>query len=250
MASRGRRHRRTARDPVASDAAADAVAPVRDSWSPRRVTRSRCPRWTSPPSDGSRPHSARSAVSTSTPRRCAPHRVPRPLRRPRPVPRRRPSRQPGGQRLHRRLTVVTKPEIVDALEDGAPPTLGLLDPVPPVDQARQVSPLMSPLCWDLAHIGHYEELWLIRELTDAEPSDALRRHLRRVQAPAPERRRVAISIPSGARRSIADVRKRALDVLDGIALDPRSPCSPTASSTAWSCNTSISTTRRCSPRSS
>ena len=22
---------------------------------------------------------------------------------------------------------------------------------------------MSPLCWDLAHIGHYEELWLVRD---------------------------------------------------------------------------------------
>ena len=45
---------------------------------------------------------------------------------------------------------------------------------------------MSPLCWDLAHIGHYEELWLVRELAGAEPTDAaVRRHLRRVQAPAP-----------------------------------------------------------------
>ena len=31
----------------------------------------------------------------------------------------------------------------------------------------QVSPLMSPLVWDLAHIGHYEELWLLRELGGA-----------------------------------------------------------------------------------
>ena len=30
---------------------------------------------------------------------------------------------------------------------------------------------MSPLCWDLAHIGHYEELWLVRTLTGAPPTD-------------------------------------------------------------------------------
>ncbi|HWH13137.1 MAG TPA: ergothioneine biosynthesis protein EgtB [Miltoncostaeaceae bacterium] len=27
----------------------------------------------------------------------------------------------------------------------------------------QISPLMSPLAWDLAHIAHYEELWLLRD---------------------------------------------------------------------------------------
>ena len=35
---------------------------------------------------------------------------------------------------------------------------------PTTEQRVQVSELMSPLCWDLAHIGHYEELWLVREL--------------------------------------------------------------------------------------
>ena len=30
---------------------------------------------------------------------------------------------------------------------------------------------MSPLVWDLAHIGHYEELWLLRELGAADPTD-------------------------------------------------------------------------------
>src|SRR5690606_3731073 len=27
---------------------------------------------------------------------------------------------------------------------------------------RQHSPLMSPLVWDLAHVGNYEELWVLR----------------------------------------------------------------------------------------
>src|SRR5258708_16219046 len=33
----------------------------------------------------------------------------------------------------------------------------------------QVSPLMSPLVWDLAHVGNYEELWLLRAAAGAEP---------------------------------------------------------------------------------
>ncbi len=28
---------------------------------------------------------------------------------------------------------------------------------------RQYNPLMSPLVWDLAHIGQQEELWLLRD---------------------------------------------------------------------------------------
>ena len=34
---------------------------------------------------------------------------------------------------------------------------------------RQHSPLMSPLVWDLAHIGNQEELWLVRDVGGREP---------------------------------------------------------------------------------
>ena len=81
--------------------------------------------------------------------------------------------------------VVTKAEIVASLEESRRRTLGLLAPVPDAEQRAQVSELMSPLCWDLAHIGHYEELWLVRELADADRRRRrLRRRVRRVQAPA------------------------------------------------------------------
>ncbi|MBA2559884.1 MAG: DinB family protein, partial [Propionibacteriales bacterium] len=36
----------------------------------------------------------------------------------------------------------------------------LTDAVDDDDLVRQHSPLMSPLVWDLAHIGNQEELWL------------------------------------------------------------------------------------------
>ena len=120
--------------------------------------------------------------------------------------------------------MVTKPEIVDALGTARRRTLGILDPVPAADQARQVSPLMSPLCWDLAHIGHYEELWLIRELIGADPTDALYDDIYDAfKHPRRERDTLPILDPAGARTFDADVRKRALDVLDGIALDPDVP---------------------------
>ncbi len=68
--------------------------------------------------------------------------------------------------------MVSKPEIVASLEESRRRTLDLLEPVPDAAQRDQVSELMSPLCWDLAHIGHFEELWLVRELAGAPPTDA------------------------------------------------------------------------------
>ena len=68
---------------------------------------------------------------------------------------------------------------------------------------------MSPLVWDLAHIGHYEELWLLRELGAAEPTDPrfddvydAFRH------PRAERPTLDILGPAEARDFVADVRKR------------------------------------------
>ena len=122
------------------------------------------------------------------------------------------------------MSVVTKSDIARALESARDRTLALLDPVPVVDQARQVSPIMSPLAWDLAHIGHYEELWLVRELTGAEPADALFDDIYDAfKHPRRERESLPILDPAGAREFDADVRKRALDVLDDIDLDPAQP---------------------------
>jgi len=120
--------------------------------------------------------------------------------------------------------MVTKPEIAAALEESRRRTLALLAPVPDDLQHVQVSELMSPLCWDLAHIGHYEELWLVRTLAGAAPSvaryddvyDAFR-HPRR------ERPSLDILDAVGARAYDATVRARVLDVLDAVDLDDGDP---------------------------
>jgi iron(II)-dependent oxidoreductase len=106
------------------------------------------------------------------------------------------------------------------LEAARRRTLGLLEPVPQQDWIRQHSTLMSPLVWDLAHIAHYEELWLVRELTAAPPTDPrfddvydAFRH------PRAERPALELLGPDEARSFAADVRARALDVLDRADLD-------------------------------
>jgi iron(II)-dependent oxidoreductase len=120
--------------------------------------------------------------------------------------------------------VVTKPEIVNSLTEARRRTLGLLDPIDEPVQRSQVSELMSPLCWDLAHIGHFEELWLVRELTGATPTveryddvyDAFK-HPRR------DRPSLPILDPAAARAFDAEVRRRVLDILACTALDHDDP---------------------------
>jgi iron(II)-dependent oxidoreductase len=120
--------------------------------------------------------------------------------------------------------VVTKTEIVASLDESRRRTLGLLAPVPDARQRAQVSELMSPLCWDLAHIGHYEELWLVRELANQPPTNAAFDDVYDAFM-HPRRDRPALDIldAAGARDYDAVVRARALDVLHDLELDTGDP---------------------------
>ena len=44
-----------------------------------------------------------------------------------------------------------------------------VDVLDDAELSAQHSPLMSPLVWDLAHIGNQEELWLVRDVGGREP---------------------------------------------------------------------------------
>src|SRR4051794_28300446 len=104
--------------------------------------------------------------------------------------------------------------IGEALVTARARSLALLDPVPTAGQERQVSDLMSPLCWDLAHIGHYEELWLVRALTGTAPTDrSFDDVYDAFKHPRRERSTLDILDPAGARAYVASVRAHALDVL-------------------------------------
>ncbi|MFC9060991.1 ergothioneine biosynthesis protein EgtB [Streptomyces sp. NPDC057074] len=86
------------------------------------------------------------------------------------------------------------------------------------DLTGQVSPLMSPLVWDLAHIGNQEEQWLLRAVGGHE---AIRPEIDSLydafEHPRAERPRLPLLSPAEARGYAADVRGRALDVLEGSA---------------------------------
>ncbi|MFK4187600.1 ergothioneine biosynthesis protein EgtB [Streptomyces sparsogenes] len=87
------------------------------------------------------------------------------------------------------------------------------------DLTAQHSPLMSPLVWDLAHIGNQEEQWLLRAVAGQE---ALRPEIDSVydafEHPRAQRPALPLLPPAEARSYVAEVRGRVLDVLERIEL--------------------------------
>ncbi|MFI9839948.1 ergothioneine biosynthesis protein EgtB [Nonomuraea sp. NPDC051941] len=89
---------------------------------------------------------------------------------------------------------------------------------------RQHSPLMSPLVWDLAHVGNYEELWVLRAAGGIEP---IRPEIDDIydafKHPRKDRPTLPLLGPAEARRYIEGVRGRVLDVLDAVDLEGADP---------------------------
>ena len=90
------------------------------------------------------------------------------------------------------------------------------------DLVRQHSPLMSPLVWDLAHVGSQEELWLVRDVGGRPPVrgdiDDLYDAFRHARADRPA---LPLLGPADARRYVREVRDKVLDVLEHCPLQGR-----------------------------
>lgn len=59
---------------------------------------------------------------------------------------------------------MTREQIAALLDEARIRTLQLVEPLTDDDLRVQHDPLMSPIIWDLGHIAHFEELWLVRNL--------------------------------------------------------------------------------------
>ena len=98
----------------------------------------------------------------------------------------------------------------------------LTDAVDDDDLVRQHSPLMSPLVWDLAHIGNQEELWLVRDVGGRAPVrqdiDGLYDAFKHPRA---ERPVLPLLGPVETRRYLREVREKAFDVLEHSPLEGR-----------------------------
>jgi iron(II)-dependent oxidoreductase len=66
------------------------------------------------------------------------------------------------------MTVTDAATLVEELGAVRERTLALVAHLPTRDLERQITPIMSPLVWDLGHIAAYEDLWLVHRHTGAE----------------------------------------------------------------------------------
>jgi gamma-glutamyl hercynylcysteine S-oxide synthase len=111
--------------------------------------------------------------------------------------------------------------VVRDLEAARTRTLGLTDLDEPTLVAQH-DPLMSPLVWDLAHVGQQEELWLLRGGDSSRPGmlppevDALYDAFKHPRA---ERPSLPLLPPVEARAYDHEVRGRVLDLIERTAAD-------------------------------
>jgi iron(II)-dependent oxidoreductase len=109
-------------------------------------------------------------------------------------------------------------QIASGLEAARSRTLQLTEIDEP-ELTAQHSPLMSPLVWDLAHIGQQEDLWLLRG-GDAAAQGVLSCQIERLydafEHPRATRVDLPLLSPGEARSFIADVRGRVFDGLDQV----------------------------------
>lgn len=122
-----------------------------------------------------------------------------------------------------------KERIAAELDRGRRRSNGLtLDALDEAELLAQHSPLMSPLVWDLAHIGNYEEQWLLRA---AGGREALRPDIDGLydafENPRADRVTLPLLRPEEAREYNDRVRRQVLDTLDsadlGAVPEPREP---------------------------
>ncbi|MEB3982783.1 ergothioneine biosynthesis protein EgtB [Mycobacterium sp. 663a-19] len=117
--------------------------------------------------------------------------------------------------------MTSRERLADDLARARTRTLRLTD-FDDAELCRQYDPLMSPLVWDLAHIGQQEELWLLRGGDPRRPGmlppaveglyDAFE-HSRASRADLP------LLSPERARSYCRTVRSAALDALDALPDD-------------------------------
>jgi gamma-glutamyl hercynylcysteine S-oxide synthase len=92
---------------------------------------------------------------------------------------------------------------------------------------RQHSRLMSPLVWDLAHVGNYEELWLLREAAGIDPMRPEIDNLYDAfEHPRADRPSLPLLDPREAHDYLGLVRRKVLDSLDTIRLPDGDPGQP------------------------
>jgi iron(II)-dependent oxidoreductase len=114
---------------------------------------------------------------------------------------------------------VSKAAIAEALSEARERTFALVESLDDAQLNTVYSPILSPLAWDLGHIANFEELWLVQTIGGREPLHGeLGNFYDAIENPRKIRGELPILRDEELRAYLADVRERALDVLEGVEI--------------------------------
>ncbi|MEV3903133.1 ergothioneine biosynthesis protein EgtB [Mycobacterium sp. NPDC050551] len=124
--------------------------------------------------------------------------------------------------------MTSRQALADGMARARERTLRLVE-LDDAELRRQYDPLMSPLLWDLAHIGWQEELWLLRDANPDRPGmlapDVERLYDAFLQ-PRAARVELPLLPPADAREFCATVRDKSLDALDRLPAETADGADP------------------------
>lgn len=120
--------------------------------------------------------------------------------------------------------VAQREAITERLADARRRTLDLISVLDSATLRRQHIPILSPMVWDVGHIGNFEEQWIGQRLAGLPPvADGFQKMFDPVANPRPTR--AALPLPTGEELAgyLARVREQTLRVLESGADggDPR-----------------------------
>ena len=118
---------------------------------------------------------------------------------------------------------ITTHEIAGLLAEARARTLLLTSPVSEADLQRQHDPLMGPIIWDLGHIAHFEELWLIDNMRGEIRFGEMPGMFNPFEHPRAVRGRLELPKLCAILDVLASVRARAFDQLQRVDLANGSP---------------------------
>ncbi|MGE0352028.1 MAG: ergothioneine biosynthesis protein EgtB [Gemmatimonadales bacterium] len=119
---------------------------------------------------------------------------------------------------------VSKATIVDALTEARARTLLLVAPLSEADLLVQHDPLMSPIIWDLGHIAHFEDVWLVENVeSGGSGSEGLSGVFNPFENPRAVRGGLKLPGLADCLRVMNQVRLRALERLGGVDFESDAP---------------------------
>ena len=118
---------------------------------------------------------------------------------------------------------MNREEIVARLTEARERTLALVSPLSDDDLHRQHDVLMSPIIWDLGHIAHFEELWLVRNLEGPVEFGEMPGIYNPFENPRRVRGQLELPSLDEITRTMDEIRARVLTRLATVDLDGGDP---------------------------